>query len=606
MIAVATDNSLNQSINNAQKHYRSLFTLPSFKKAVAIVSAICMIAGISTVALFPSIDGLISGLILGVTLLLINFIADYFLSEFILQDVIFVLRRTIVLSLFSWAFWLIFIAIGTGLGVTLGISLWIKFCLLGFSTLLTLRTVVFLSVSTSSFGRRIVAILFPPLACILPFAIYWVNMGVALVTFLPFVAISPIIAFASAFFFVQLLDRIGKRTYGIPSISIFKAFMLNWVSALNGPLEGYLEKMGEDADIEVSVLKFDSSKHKAAIIVPLVHPGPFKNVGSSVLPSLLKQEYEKEYNCDACVPLGLLGHELDAASQAQNYKIINQVLESAKFTSSMEKATPFVKVSEGFVTASCQIFGRIALLSFTLAPKTTEDLPQELGDLVRKAAKEIGLDFAIVVNAHNSITGSIDIEASIELLESVASKCLQKAASQEMFPFQVGSATAHPSEFTLKEGMGEGGITATVVKVAEQKMVYVVIDGNNMVSGLREKILSALNSVGFNESEVFTTDTHAVSAVVVGRRGYHPLGETIDQEKLINCIKEVAEKATSSLEPCKAGYQQIIVPKVRVIGGECLNFMTVLVDKTIQKAKRIMVPIFGVEGLILLLLLVFL
>ena len=243
------------------------------------------------------------------------------------------------------------------------------------------------------------------------------------------------------------------------------------------------------------------------------------------------------------------------------------------------------------------------MLSFTLAPKTTEDLPQELGGIVKKEAEKHGLDSAIVVNAHNSLTDSVKIEASVELLRDVASKCLQEAVSQKSYSFEVGSATVYPSEFTLKDGMGAGGITATVVKVAEQKAAYIVIDGNNMISGLREKILTSLNSAGFQESEVFTTDTHAVSAVVVGRRGYHPIGEAINQETLIKHITAVAQKAVDQLETCKAGCQQIVVPKVRVIGGDCLNFLTVLVDKTIQKAKRIVIPLFGVEGLILLLLL---
>ena len=603
MMGVATDASLNQSINNAQRHYASLFFLPSFKKALAAIAVICLITGVSTTIFFPSIQGLTNGLLLGAALFAVNFIIDFFLSKIILKDPIFVFRRTVVLSLFSWVFWFLFLILGVVLGATFGFLWWVKLCLLGFATLLTLRTVVFLSVSSAKLGRRLTAILIQPLACIVPFAVFWTTLNVAPIDFLPFIAIAPVIACLSAFVFVHLLDRIGQKTYGVPSISIFKAFMLNWVSGLNGPLEGYLEKMGGDADVEVSFLKFDSSKPKAAIIVPLVHPGPFNNIGSSLLPSLLKQEYEKEYGCEACVPLGLLGHELDAASQAQNHKIINQVLASANFTSSIDKATPFVRISEDFVTASCQVFGKTAFLSFTLAPKTTEDLPQELGSIVREEAEKLGLDFAIVVNAHNSLTSSVKIEASIDMLRDVASKCLKEAVSQKSYSFEVGTATVYPPEFTLKDGMGTGGITAIIVKVAQQKTAYIVIDGNNMVSGLREKILSALSSDGFEESEVFTTDTHAVSAVVVGRRGYHPVGEAMDQETLINQIINAAQKAAGNLETCKAGCQQIVVPKVRVLGGDCLNFMTILVDKTIQKAKRIIVPTFAVEGLILILLL---
>ena len=154
--------------------------------------------------------------------------------------------------------------------------------------------------------------------------------------------------------------------------------------------------------------------------------------------------------------------------------------------------------------------------------------------------------------------------------------------------------------------MGTGGITAVVVQVETQKTVYVVIDGNNMVPGLREKILSALASVGFDESEVFTTDTHAVSALITGgragRRGYHPVGEAMDQELLTRYICDVAKNAGANLEVASAGYLYFTVPKVRVIGEERLKSITTLVDKAIKKAKQ-MLPIFGLEGLLLILLL---
>jgi putative membrane protein len=170
----------------------------------------------------------------------------------------------------------------------------------------------------------------------------------------------------------------------------------------------------------------------------------------------------------------------------------------------------------------------------------------------------------------------------------------------------VGAASVFPKEFSLQDGMGSGGITAIVVKVAEQKYAYVVIDGNNMVSGLREKILSALAASGFDESEVFTTDTHAVSAVVVGRRGYHPVGEVMNHDLLISYITDAAKAADASLERCKAGCKRLVVPQVRVIGQSRLESLSLLVDAGLKKAKQILGPIFAAEGLFLILLLTFL
>ena len=60
MVNVATENSMNHSINKAAKHYGSLFFLPTFKKALVIVATLCIGAiGLPTFAIFPSQDGLL-------------------------------------------------------------------------------------------------------------------------------------------------------------------------------------------------------------------------------------------------------------------------------------------------------------------------------------------------------------------------------------------------------------------------------------------------------------------------------------------------------------------------------------------------------------------
>ena len=591
-------------MESALKHYSSLFFLPPFKKALATVAVICVgLVGLSTFALVPSL--LPESLALGVSLFATTVLFDYAMSTSILKrDNIFVMRRTTALSLFSWILWVAFVRLGVVFGAFFGLWWWIKLCLLGFSAVLTLRSVVFFEASSVGFARGAVASLLQPVTCIMPFMAFWAIIDSAVpLQVLPFLIISPLLCLASAYLFVFFIDRQGRQTYGIPSMALFKAFMQNWVVGLNEPIEHYLEQLGEDEDVEVSFLKLDSSKAKATIIVPTVHPGPFKNIGSSLLPSLLKHEFEAVHGGIACVPLGILGHELDLASQKQNYKIIDQVISSAKLEATDDKASTFVRVTEGFASASCQVFGKTVFLSFTLAPKTTEDLPQELSRIVREEADKLGLGCAIVVNAHNSITDETELEAPIEELRDVAAECLKKAASLSLSSFEVGAATVYPEDISLNDGMGQGGITAIVVKVGEQRTAYVVIDGNNMISGLREKILLALADSGFDESEVFTTDTHAVSAVVLGRRGYHPIGEAMNHELLIGYIKESVSNAAACLESCRAACLSMVVPKVRVIGKTRIHSLSTMVDMALQKAKQVIVPVFAFEGFLLVLFL---
>ncbi|HLN89914.1 MAG TPA: DUF2070 family protein [Candidatus Binatia bacterium] len=599
-----TDNSLNTSIDSAKKHYSSMFTLPSFKKALLAIALLCVaVVSLSTFALFHSVNSLI----LGITLFAVTFLGDSVTNKIILKnDPIFTMRRTLVLSLAGWLFWLLFIAIGVGLSFAFNSLIWVKLCLLGFAAVVTLRFLVFNSTSSLAAWQQLLSPLVQPTLCITAFLVFWVGYpGIGAIAWqvLLFVIASPTVGFIAVYLLLSSIDRLGKSAYSLTALPLFRAFILDWVADQNEPLEAQLEALGEDADIEVTLLKFDASKPKAAIIVPSVHPGPFKNIGSSLLPSLLKHNYEKEFGCEACIPLGLLGHELDLASQEQNRKIVSQTIAHAHFEALDSLASPSVKTSDGFATALCQIFGDTAFLSFSLSPKTTEDLPQELGHIVSDEAKKYGLKTAVVVNSHNSITNIVAVEEHLASLQRAASKSLQKALAQTTKPFMVGSATLYLREFNLRAGMGTGGITAIVVRVEKQKTAYVIIDGNNMISGLREKILAALASQGFDESEVFTTDTHAVSALITGGRGYHPVGEVMDHELLIRYIIEAAKKAESNLEVSKAGSARFIVSKVRVIGEERLSSVTSLVDKAIVKLKQIAAPIFGLEGLILILLL---
>ncbi|NWG11838.1 DUF2070 family protein [Candidatus Bathyarchaeota archaeon] len=595
-------------MNRAVQHYSSLFKLPSYEKMLLLQALMCLSGGsLSVIILFSHCEMLIGGLFLGISLFLVNFVADNIVSILILKhDSIYDLRRITGLSLFSWGFWLPFNFLGVAIATIFGLPWWIRLCLLGFSAVIILRSIVLLSTSPAHYGHVFAGSLLQPFFCVIPFLVFWLGVGYAITVFAGFFFIfSSALGVISSFVFVYVLNYAGQQTLRIPSIPLFKAFLLNWIMDLNVPFEEFLERLGENQNVEVSLLQFSSSKPKAIIAVPSIHPGPFKNIGSSLLPSMLKTALEKKLECVVCVPHGLFGHEFDLASQIQSQKVINRVAELANHEGYEVTATSFTKASNGLATVCCQIFGNIAFLSFTLAPKTTEDLPQELGMFAREECKKYGLDCCVVVNSHNSINGMINVEEALDALKTVLITCLKKAVSLKQFSFEVGAATIVPQEFGLRDGMGPGGIAAVVVRVGQQKTAYVVIDGNNMVSGLREHILSAMNSIGVDEGEVFTTDTHSVSAVILGNRGYYPIGEAIPHNTIIRYVRETILGAMSNLEPVKAACNSITIPAVKVIGEKQLEKLCLLIDNTLQKAKKAIIPILVTDGLLLMLILMF-
>jgi putative membrane protein len=402
------------------------------------------------------------------------------------------------------------------------------------------------------------------------------------------------IAMLAVSFFTFHVNRVGQRTLGIASLPLFRAFMANWTENINAPLEDFFDKLGCERDLKLHMLTFMTGENiKAMIVVPNFHAGPFKNVGSSLFPYMMQDALENKLRTVAAVPHGLVGHELDLSSQFQSEKVVNRILEILDFSPQFSKATPLVRAKRNGASASCQIFGNCALLTLTLSPKTMEDLPQELEAAIINEAKKRGLACAIVIDAHNSIDGPFNLKEALQPLKKAASSSLDEALKCRRVPFEIGATKVVPMEFGLREGMGFGGITVIAIKVDGETTAYVTIDGNNMVSGLREEILSALKEMGIVDGEVLTTDTHAVNGVVLTERGYHPVGEAIDNIKLISYIRQAAMNALADLESAKVSWRTETIPGARVIGEEQIKALSRLTEKTASEAKRLVIPLFS-------------
>ena len=145
-----TNSSLNRSIDEAKKHYSSLFSLPSFKTALAGTAVLSFIIALLSYVASPSLE-LFGALALGLSLFALTFAADLIVSKAILRDdPIFNLRRTMVVSLVGLAFWLVFIFVGAGLSFPFGWLLWVQLSLLGYGVALTLRIIVTMATSMSA------------------------------------------------------------------------------------------------------------------------------------------------------------------------------------------------------------------------------------------------------------------------------------------------------------------------------------------------------------------------------------------------------------------------------------------------------------------------
>lgn len=590
------DPSLSESsIDLAVKHYSSLFTLPSFKVILTLLCLENFLLGLITVIGLQHqlvswiAEGFTLGILFNALIISLDYLAARILSA---RDAVLNHRRISFLSFSANLFYIAITSIGSIIAPS---SLkdsgsLIKVLSICFFANFSFRTLVVHSISFSNFLAKSIASGLQPSAILLLMIL--IRVKTFSIRHIGHIIIAAAASMLSVHLFITLLNREGKKIFSIPSLEIFRAFLANWAESLEGPFEEILERLGEERDIMTSLIIFRSRNTgdlKAIIVVPNLHPGPFKNIGSSSLPSLIKNLLEKECGCVVSVPHGISGHSLDLVSQRENKKVLERLLEAMNEPHVFStNATIFFSVEKNEAKVGCQVFDGCVFLALTLSPKTMEDLPIELNDFIVRKAIENGFSWAIAVDSHNSINGPFNVEKAVEAFREAVILALNKASSLVCVPndLMVGAGKVNPKDLSVKDGIGPGGITVIVVAASGQKIAYVTIDGNNMVSGLREKILLSLKDLGISGGEVFTTDTHIVNAIVLNERGYYSVGEVIEHNRLIEYIRRSAIEALNNMEPVEVAWHKIVIPRVKVIGELQINQLSALTDIVSRRAKK--------------------
>jgi len=409
-----------------------------------------------------------------------------------------------------------------------------------------------------------------------------------------------------SFGLISLIEFNGRKSIGFSPIRMFRAFLGDWLEGDNVGLESYLNELGVETEIDAVAFAFKkkgSMKPKGVMLVSSLHPGPFLNIGSSVIPYMFESLMRRRFGAVALVPHGVSGHELNLVSQEQNEKVLDWVLANLERVHYDDVASPVVRMTNETATATSQIFDGCALVTMTTSPLDMEDVPSELANNLTGLTHGRFRALALI-DAHNSLIGPATMTPQkVGALQEAALASLQDSTEKSLGSFKVGVCHSASPGFALKDGFGPAGIAVIAVEVNGQKFAYINVDGNNMTRGLREEILQHVRDVGFDDAEVMTTDTHMVNGVVHARLGYHPVGEVVNWEPLLNEIVRVCKEALADLEECQVGVVSGQIP-VLTLGQKSLRRVMSTVYKTSKITALILFPIVPAIAILSILFLV--
>lgn len=582
-----------EEIERATAYYRILFTFPSHVSIIVYLLAVSVLSGIFSFSITSGFHHYTEGTLLGLTALFLpSLMGDLVVSGLIIPGhKILSPRRISALSLFTTALWGIVLILASIVGRLLDIILLDRAFVFGFSLalsirFLSLRILSLIGSTKSSTLREGAATIIPPSFCLLS-ASFRVNLSPELIAI---GLLSTILMVVSTILSIHILDSSGlQRGFRKPT-SLFRAFVSVWMEDDPEPLEDILEKDGVESEVPIKILGFAGDELRALVVAPSIHYGPFRSVGSSSFPSIAIDVVGKKLGCPVFPVHTIVGHEKDVTSRSQRDRLFKRIIEMTEVMETCDGASPFVRARSGSSSASCQIFGDCAVITLTMAPKTIEDLPSWAEDPVIRRTNEKGLR-AIVIDAHNSLRdGQVLSREDIEGLQMAAIDALEKAYMEKRYPVRVG-ASHIDSRFGVESGMGEGGISALVVRTQNQTAAYVLLDCNNMISGLREGINQSIKELGIDECEILTSDTHVVNAIGRRKRGYPLLGEEIPQNEVIEEIVAATKQALENVEESRVLWA-IDTSRVKVVGEKLLQQLCEIVDWGVRFEMKLLLSLY--------------
>jgi putative membrane protein len=520
------------------------------------------------------------------------------------------LRRTLGVSLFSLVFTTWVFSIGWALYAFFSLTFFEEFAILG----LVAGFVIRLLVDSVMMPEHLVSCISdslsqPLLGSVL---LLWLLGFAWFLDFLIRLLIVAAIFGASTMLYVKAVGSQLKKSTGVDGRAFFSSFLSEWGAGRGEELEGIIAKGSVRKDLKIATVSFRNrrGKTKLVMIIPTIHPGPFKGVGSSDLPGYLMGNLEAKLGCPVICLHGPSTHGENLVRSSQCEDILKQVVYSLGECSTHDHASPLTRVSRAGVSVACQIFGDFALLTGSGSSSVPiDDISFETGEAAASAAR-VFVKQAFFVDSHSSIDPSSDYvwpgSKISETLVRASREAAQRASAIPGSPFKVGAAKIRSTGISMRDGMGKEGVSAIIMKITDRKIAYVFFDSNNLLSNIRSMIDERLMKSGFTEVEVLTSDTHSTSALSPGKIGYNPLGYSTPYDRIIDIVTSAIELAEKDLDDVRVCTGIHTLKDVRVAGEENMQNILKGTRDSLEAAKNLAPAAFGLATLISLITLLLL
>ena len=462
-----------------------------------------------------------------------------------------------------------YINFGTNIKVALIVS---------YGVTISFRYVIFRGIFISDAVKSIPYTFFNSLIA-LPFIHLFLPLGTYELVLFSLIAL---ISLTSIEAFIASMNRPFLTNFDTSTMDLIRTSFQLFIEKEKGKkgLEEIFKKNEIRADIEYTFFSFkDDNKVKALFIIPNLHPGPLKGIAGSNLPEILSEDLE-QYG-EIFTFHGPSTHMLNPIIKEDCSKISKDILEKMDNLEYEEHGTQFYFDDSG-VSIGYQMFGDGLFMTASFSPRPTEDIDASVGKIVKLKAQESGFEKIGFVDAHNCVKkGCTEIYYPSTryraILERVKST-LSNMDGQDKGRIKMGVASK--KGYSKSKGIAGEGIKVSVFEIDGEKNALILVDGNNMLRGIREEIQDNISDIVSN-SEVTTTDSHEVNTL---NKDYNPVGLEMEESKIIEDVRELVLEAIEDIEDVKVGTDDGVLNNMAVMGPINSNRLNSVAETIYQMA----------------------
>ncbi len=353
--------------------------------------------------------------------------------------------------------------------------------------------------------------------------------------------------------FLEVIDRPWRSSLGVSVLDFIHGF-IGHIAEGSQELEEFFEEIGEEAIVPVTVLsaRRPNGTEKARFVLPMIHPGPMGEIGGGNLPVRVAAETDGL----AFVPHATAGHDFNLVTEREVDTICETADTAYQQIEYGTTATRGVRLREGDATLTGHAIGDSAFVVNTFSPQFADDVEYAVGLSAASETRSSKVEEVLLVDAHNCNNGleGDDLghvvpggERSFDMLHG-ASRLGKRLESMSQHPLRMGVAHEE-TPWEPQEGIGPLGIRVAVFEADGHTTAYVLVDGNNMEPGLRERLVATVDTVDL--LEVMTSDTHIVNTV----EAENQVGQNLPEDDFIALVESLVDRALADLEPVEAGME---------------------------------------------------